>query len=83
MAAWAWFLHGELARPSHWNLSAMPTEPNYRVPRVFALAKTWLRGKSGLPEAAVPGNARAEQSDGKRHRNETTLNFRGKGETVG
>ncbi len=30
-----------------------------------------VRGKSGLPEATVPGNARAEQSDGKRHRNET------------
>ena len=71
MAAWAWFLFGELARPSHWNLSAMPTEPNCRVPRGFARAKTRSRGKSGLPEATVPGNARAEQSDGKRHRNET------------
>ena len=30
------------------------------------------RGKSGLPETTVPGNARAEQSDGKRRREETT-----------
>ena len=29
------------------------------------------RGKSGLPETTVPGNARAGQPDGKRHRKET------------
>jgi hypothetical protein len=29
------------------------------------------RGKSGLHKAMVPGNARAGQPDGKRHRNET------------
>ena len=28
-------------------------------------------GKSGLPEAMVPGNARAGQPDGKRHREQT------------
>jgi len=32
-----------------------------------------IRGKSGLHGATVPGNARAEQSDGKRHRNQTAL----------
>ena len=31
------------------------------------------RGKSGLTEAPVPGNARAGQPDGKRHRNETAV----------
>ena len=30
------------------------------------------RGKSGLREATVPGNTRAGQPDGKRHRNQTT-----------
>ncbi len=30
-----------------------------------------LRGKSGLHKATVPGNARAGQPDGKRHREET------------
>jgi hypothetical protein len=29
------------------------------------------RGKSGLPEATVPGNARAGQPDGQRHREQT------------
>ncbi len=28
-------------------------------------------GKSGLHQDTVPGNARAEQSDGKRHREQT------------
>jgi hypothetical protein len=36
-----------------------------------------LRGKSGLPEATVPGNARAERSDGKRHREQTAAHARG------
>ncbi len=37
------------------------------------LRGTLVRGKSGLPEAKVPGNARAEQSDGKRHRKQTSM----------
>ena len=41
------------------------------------------RGKSGLHEATVPGNARAGQPDGKRHRNETAGLRAVKGETVG
>lgn len=47
-------------------------------------------GKSGLQEATVPGNARAGQPDGERHRNETASGEvgqpkppAGKGETVG
>ena len=32
-----------------------------------------LRGKSGLPKVTVPGNARAGQPDGKRHRKETAM----------
>lgn len=40
------------------------------------------RGKSGLHKATVPGNARAGQPDGKRHRNETAHVRMGKGETV-
>ena len=31
------------------------------------------RGKSGLHEATVPGNARAGKPDGERHRNDTAL----------
>lgn len=46
-------------------------------------ARLLSRGKSGLPEATVPGNARAERSDGKRHRKQTALVRGGKGETVG
>ena len=50
-----------------------------------------LRGKSGLPLARVPGNARRGQPQGKRHREETALLFekvrpsawQGDGETVG
>ena len=42
-----------------------------------------LRGKSGLHEATVPGNARAGQPDGERHRDETARPWPGKGETVG
>ena len=41
------------------------------------------RGKSGLQEAKVPGNARAGQPDGKRHREQSAPVRRGKGETVG
>lgn len=32
-----------------------------------------IRGKSGLPLARVPGNARRGQPQGKRHREETAL----------
>ncbi len=35
------------------------------------MAAPFRGGKSGLPEAAVPGNARAGQPDGKRHREQT------------
>ena len=42
-----------------------------------------LRGKSGLHEARVPGNARRGQPQGKRHREETAPACRGDGETVG
>ena len=49
-----------------------------------------VRGKSGLHEATVPGNARPGKPEGKRHRNETATGLvgdadtaRGKGETVG
>ena len=42
-----------------------------------------IRGKSGLPLARVPGNARRGQPQGKRHREETALVRRGDGETVG
>ena len=42
-----------------------------------------LRGKSGLPEVTVPGNARAGQPDGKCHREQTACACAGKGETVG
>ena len=42
-----------------------------------------LRGKSGLPEATVPGNARAGQPDGERHRKQTAFVRKGQGETVG
>jgi len=48
------------------------------APRLWA-----RRGKSGLHKVTVPGNTRAEQSDGKRHREETALACKGKGETVG
>ncbi len=48
--------------------------------RVWAMP---TRGKSGLFEATVPGNPRAEQSDGKRHRKQTTPHGRGQGEKVG
>ena len=41
------------------------------------------RGKSGLHEARVPGNARRGQPQGKRHREETAAPRGGKGETVG
>jgi len=40
------------------------------------------RGKSGLPKATVPGNARAGQPDGKRHREQTACLRTGQGETV-
>lgn len=43
-----------------------------------------IRGKSGLPLARVPGNARRGQPQGKRHREETAPDLiRGNGETVG
>ncbi len=42
-----------------------------------------LRGKSGLHKATVPGNTRAGQPDGQRHRNETARPRTGKDETVG
>ena len=32
---------------------------------------SWIRGKSGLHEAMVPGNARPGQPEGKRHREQT------------
>ena len=57
-------------------------------PYALRRAEGWMaaghrpRGKSGLPKATVPGNARAGQPDGKRHREETAPQ-RGKGETVG
>ena len=41
------------------------------------------RGKSGLQEAKVPGNARAGQPDGQRHRKQTAFVRKGQGETVG
>lgn len=45
------------------------------------------RGKSGLHEARVPGNARPGQPEGKRHREESAPSdrqrFRGDGETAG
>ncbi len=48
------------------------------------------RGKSGLQKATVPGNARAGQPDGKRHRKQTAHSqvgqpkpAVGKGEKVG
>ncbi len=47
-----------------------------------ALAGIRQRGKSGLHEATVPGNARAGKPDGKRHREQTAARRRGKGETV-
>ena len=37
----------------------------------FVRERSGPGGKSGLPEDAVPGNARAEQSDGERHREQT------------
>jgi len=40
-----------------------------------------LRGKSGLPEATVPGNSRAGEPDGKRHRKKTAR-IESKGEMV-
>lgn len=46
-------------------------------------AGPWSRGKSGLPEARVPGNARRGQPQGKRHREETAPARRGDGEKVG
>ncbi|GGE43987.1 hypothetical protein GCM10011517_09570 [Actibacterium pelagium] len=49
-----------------------------------------LRGKSGLHEAMVPGNARPGKPEGKRHREQTAtkrvaqaIPLGGKGETVG
>jgi hypothetical protein len=50
-----------------------------------------VRGKSGLHEARVPGNARRGQPQGKRHREETALaelkvrlrQNQGDGETAG
>jgi hypothetical protein len=42
-----------------------------------------MRGKSGLHEARVPGNARLGQPKGKRHRKQTAMRLYGKGETVG
>jgi len=58
---------------------------DYLVPRAegWMAAGFRLRGKSGLPEATVPGNARAGQPDGKRHRKQTAGSRTGKGETVG
>ncbi len=40
------------------------------------------RGKSGLHEATVPGNARRGKPQGKRHREQTARVRAGKGETV-
>ena len=52
--------------------------------RMTAGARGGARGKSGLQEATVPGNARPGQPEGKRHREETASAPRaGKGETVG
>ncbi len=42
-----------------------------------------VRGKSGLHKATVPGNARAGQPDGERHRKQTARACTGKGERVG
>jgi len=42
-----------------------------------------LRGKSGLHQGTVPGNSRAGQPDGQRHREQTAFVRKGKGETVG
>lgn len=42
-----------------------------------------VRGKSGLQLTRVPGNPRRGQPQGKRHREETSLVRKGKGETVG
>lgn len=48
---------------------------------------TRLGGKSGLHKTMVPGNARPERSEGKRHRKQTAFvrlrAHRGQGETVG
>ena len=41
------------------------------------------RGKSGLHETTVPGNARPGKPEGKRHREQTAPVRRGHGETVG
>lgn len=56
----------------------------------MAAAPDWGRGKSGLQKATVPGNARAGQPDGKRHRKQTASHqvgqpkpMWGKGERVG
>ena len=53
-------------------LTAVPSSPTPQ----FARRAGWPPlsyggGKSGLPEAMVPGNARAGQPDGKRHREQT------------
>ena len=44
----------------------------YATPRAEGrMAAPFRGGKSGLPEATVPGNARAGQPDGQRHREQT------------
>ena len=55
---------------------------NNPIPCGWLDDREYTRGKSGLLKAAVPGNARAGQPDGKRNR-KYTARFSGKGERVG
>ena len=82
MAAGALFQGCGCPRPFHWNLTAAPPEPNYRVPGLSAFAERTLEESPDSLEQrcrVTPGRSNpTDSATENRH-----LRLRRNGETVG